>query len=146
MITQDAVQFSGAVFFRSGRASPACFMGRQVSPFPRVPSPRPWMRAEYLNHLFSGCTCWSSSGYDSTIGTLRVNALVNDFYWGAFFIRDISLFTCWSFYSYVSLTVTLEGTDVGVAFLNISARDLNASLCAYPGLTSGLSGAELCSK
>ena len=45
VITQDAVQFSGAVFIGSGRARTVCFMGRRVTPLPVVPSPRPWKRA-----------------------------------------------------------------------------------------------------
>ena len=44
VMTQDAVQFSGAVFTGSGRAGPACFTGRRVTPLPSVPSPRPWKR------------------------------------------------------------------------------------------------------
>ena len=35
MITKDAVQFSGAVFFGSERAIPACFTVRRVTPPPR---------------------------------------------------------------------------------------------------------------
>ena len=42
--TQDVVQFSGAVFVGSGRARPACFTGRRVTPLPNIPSPRPWKR------------------------------------------------------------------------------------------------------
>ena len=45
-MTQDAIQFSGDVFVVSGRASPACFTGRHVTPLPSVTSPRPWTRAD----------------------------------------------------------------------------------------------------
>ena len=45
VMTQDAVQFSGSVFVVSGRASPACFTGRRVTPLPGVPYPWPWKRA-----------------------------------------------------------------------------------------------------
>ena len=45
MMTQDAVQFSGAFFVGSVRDSNACFTGRQVTPLPSYPSTRPWKRA-----------------------------------------------------------------------------------------------------
>ena len=38
------------------------------------------------------------------------------------------------------LTGTLGGTDGGGAFLNISGRGINFSLCEFPSLTSGFSG------
>ena len=41
LITQDALQFSRAVFVGSGRAKTACFIGKRVTPCPRVPSPTP---------------------------------------------------------------------------------------------------------
>ena len=43
------------------------------------------------------------------------------------------------------LTGTLEGTDGGVAVLNISARDINVSLCGFLNFSSGLAGAGFCS-
>ena len=45
MITEDAVQFSGAVFFGSGRASPACFTGTRVTLLPGALYNNPWNRA-----------------------------------------------------------------------------------------------------
>ena len=39
------VQFSGAVFVGSGRASTTCFICRRLTPLHGVPSPRPWKRA-----------------------------------------------------------------------------------------------------
>ena len=45
VMTQEAAQLSGAVFFGSGRSSPACFTGRHVTPFPGVPSSNPWKRS-----------------------------------------------------------------------------------------------------
>ena len=44
MVTQDAVQFLGAVFVGSGRASPAYFTGRRLTPLPGAPSTNPWNR------------------------------------------------------------------------------------------------------
>ena len=45
LMTQDAAQFSGAVIFGSGRASPACFTGRRVTPLSGAPPPNPLKRA-----------------------------------------------------------------------------------------------------
>ena len=44
------------------------------------------------------------------------------------------------------MTGTLGGTAGGIAFLDISIRDINKSLCEFPCVTIGISGAELCSK
>ena len=44
-MTQDAVQFSGAVFIGSDRASTDCFNGRHVNPLPDVTSHSTWKRA-----------------------------------------------------------------------------------------------------
>ena len=38
------------------------------------------------------------------------------------------------------LTGTLEGTAGDIAFTNIFASDLNASLCEFPGATIGIAG------
>ena len=57
VMTQDTVQFLGAVFFGSGRANPAYFTSRRVTPLPGVPSPSPWKRAgkkDYRNSCFTG--------------------------------------------------------------------------------------------
>ena len=43
-MTQDAVQFSGAVIVVYGRDSPACFSGRQVTPLYGALSPNPSKR------------------------------------------------------------------------------------------------------
>ena len=43
-MTQDAVQFLWDASVRSGRARPACFTGRRVTPSHRVPSPIIWKR------------------------------------------------------------------------------------------------------
>ena len=45
VMTQDNVQFSGAVSVRSGRSRPACFTGRRVNPYPKIPSHVPWKRS-----------------------------------------------------------------------------------------------------
>ena len=42
VMTQDTVQFSGAVFVGSGRASPACYTGRRLTPLPSAPYSNPW--------------------------------------------------------------------------------------------------------
>ena len=41
VMTQDAIQFSGAVFVGSGRSIPACFTIRRVTPLPVPPLPGP---------------------------------------------------------------------------------------------------------
>ena len=80
------------------------------------------------------------------IGTLRSSALVyGQFDWGEILIWVYYWFTCWNFYWHAPLTVTLGGTAGEVAFPNISARDLNYSLCEFPSVTSSLAGAGLCS-
>ena len=45
VMTQDAVQFSGAVSVGYGRDSPAYFTGRRVTPLYGPPSPNPSKRA-----------------------------------------------------------------------------------------------------
>ena len=50
-------------------------------------------------------------------------------------------FTFWSFYWYAPLNGTLRGTYGEVAFPNISARDINDYFCAFPSVTSAMSGA-----
>ena len=47
-----------------------------------------------------------------------------------------SWFTCWSFSWYSPLTGTLRGTSREVAFTNMSAIYLNASLCGFPSSPS----------
>ena len=66
---------------------------------------------------------------------------MNGFSWDAFFIWVVSWFICWSFSLYAPLTGTLRGTSGGVSFLNIYDRGINDSLCEFPILTSGISGA-----
>ena len=56
VMTQDAVHFSGAIFFGSGRCSPACFNARCVTPLPGAPSPRPWERV--VNKVY--CSAYST--------------------------------------------------------------------------------------
>ena len=70
--------------------------------------------------------------------------MANVFDWDTIFIRVLSWFTFWSLSWNTYLTVTLGGTDGGFAFLNISARVLNASVCTFPILNSGLAGAGFC--
>ena len=41
VMTQDAIQFSGAANVGSGMAIPACFTGRPVTPHSGAPSPSP---------------------------------------------------------------------------------------------------------
>ena len=90
-------------------------------------------------------TGWSFYGYVSTIDTLRGSSLVTGFDWDTLFIWDLSWFNYLSFFWTTHLTVTLRGTGEGMAFLNISARVLNASLCPFSDLTSGLASSGLCS-
>ena len=85
--------------------------------------------------FFAWFTSSSSSGYASTIGTLRCSALANRFDCGDLFIWVPSWFTSWSFFWPTSLTGTLGGTAGGFAFLNISARVFNASLCPFNNFT-----------
>ena len=46
---------------------------------------------------------------------------------------------------YAYLIATLRGTAGDVAFTNISARDINYSMCEFPSVTSGLKCAGFCS-
>ena len=65
------------------------------------------------------------------MGIFALNALLSRyFYWLT------SLGLSWT----TSLTETLRGTSGRFSFLNISYRVLNASLCTFPILTSGLVG------
>ena len=64
VMTQDAVQFSGAVFVVSGRDIPACFTGRRVTPLPVVLSPRPWKRAGKKVSCSNSSAGLSDSGGD----------------------------------------------------------------------------------
>ena len=68
------------------------------------------------------------------------------FDWDALFIWDLSWFTCLSFSWATYLTGILEITAGGLDFLNISDRDINASLCVFNCLNSVISGAGLCSE
>ena len=104
--------------------------------------------------LLTGCkesgfsvrfTGWISSGCASTIGNLRGYALVNDLYCCTIFIWVHSWLTPWSFFWPNSLNGALGGNAGGIAFLNISARVFNASLCPFPNLTRDLEGDVLCS-
>ena len=95
--------------------------------------------------FFNGFTGWSSSGYAYTIGTLRVSSLVHGLDWDALFIWDISWFTCVSFSWATYLTGILGSTAGALAFLNISYRVMNESLCPFPSFTSGLAGDGFCS-
>ena len=98
---------------------------------------------EYMKKmgLFPWFNGWSSSGYASTIGTLRGSTLVNVFDCGALFILVPSWFASWSFFWPTSLTGTLRGTARGFTFLNISARVFNSSLCSFPDCNKRLAGA-----
>ena len=55
-------------------------------------------------------------------------------------IRFYSWFTCWIFSWCNPLTGTIRGTAGEVDFPNISARDLNASLCEFPSVNIDLTG------
>ena len=79
--------------------------------------------------FFAWFTGWILYGYAPTIVTLRGSALVNGFDCGVLFIWFPSWFITWSFFWPTSLTGTLGGTAGGFAFLNISARVSDASLC-----------------
>ena len=96
-------------------------------------------------YIFSRCAGWSSSSYASTICTLRGSALVNGFDWDSIFVWFISWFTSCSFSWNKSLTGTPRGTDEGFAFMNISDRVLNDSLCLFTSFTSGIYGVGFCS-
>ena len=95
--------------------------------------------------VFSGYTGRISSGYDFTIFTLRGSALVNSFDWDVIFIWFISWFFYWILSWDTSLPATLGDIAGGLAFLNISARLPNASLCPFNGLIIGTYGAGFCS-
>ena len=90
---------------------------------------------------FAGCI---SSGYASTIGTLRGSSLVDGLDWGALLIWDLSWFTSLSLSWTTYLTGTFGVTTGGLDFLDISARVLNASLCPFTSFTSGISDAGFC--
>ena len=65
VMTQDAIQFSGAFFVGSVRAMPACFTGRRVTPLPGVPSPRAWKRSgtkASCRAYFAGAKAFPMSG------------------------------------------------------------------------------------
>ena len=55
-------------------------------------------------------------------------------------------FSSCSFSLTTFLTGTVGGTSGGFAFLNISSRFLNSSLCIFPSLTSGLTGYVFCTE
>ena len=67
------------------------------------------------------------------------------FYLVGFLNGVFNRFTCWSSYGYVSSIGNLRGYAGGVAFPKIYARDINASLCEFPSVASGLAGAVFCS-
>ena len=101
-----------------------------------------WLK--FLIGFFVGCTCWVFYGSSVTISTLRGSVFVNgsgcdEFSFGIFHILPVR----------VSLGMLPNGNPWrycwGVAFLNFSARDINASLCEFPILPSGISIAGLCS-
>ena len=86
-----------------------------------------------LGNVFTVCTCWSSYGYASTIGTLGGSA------WLGFCILSgkfsMMVWCCSGF-------TTLVGLDGEVALSNFLVRFLNASFCMFLSVTSGLSGAS----
>ena len=86
-----------------------------------------WLLVGKKNHFFAWFAGWSSSGYASTIGTLRGYALVIVFNCGAIFIWVPSWFTSWDFFWPTSLAVTLGGTAGRFDFLDILARVFSAS-------------------
>ena len=66
------------------------------------------------------------------------------FNWYEFLIWFYYWFICWSL-SWYSPSTGAPGGSVGeVDFPNISAREINASLCSFTSVTSGLSGAGFC--
>ena len=103
--------------------------------------------AEFLlGYFYSGCTFLSLSWYALSICTLRCYSWLNGcFSWYGFLIWFYSWFTCWSFSWYVPYTGTLVGTSGKVDFQKSSDKDINASLCAFPIVASGLAGDGLCS-
>ena len=106
-----------------------------------------WVLFGWIFYLFFDyLTCCSSSGYDSMLVILVVYSWSNErFNWYGFIIWFYSLFTCWSFSWYPPSTGTIGGTSGEVAFTNISARDLNDSLCEFTIMTSMLAGSGFCS-
>ena len=57
----------------------------------------------------------------------------------------IVFFACWSFSGYASSIGTLGGSAGGISLPKTYYRDLNASLCKFPCMTSGLAGVGFCS-
>ena len=71
----------------------------------------------WIRIFFAGFTCWVSSGFVSTIGTLGDYAWVNDrLDWYEFLIWVYYWFTCWSFSWYAPATDTLGGNAGEVYF------------------------------
>ena len=60
------------------------------------------------------------------------------------FLLNFSWFVYWSFSGYASSIGILRGSAGEVSFAKIFTRDLNASFCEIPNVTSGLSNAESC--
>ena len=70
---------------------------------------------------------------------------VTGFDWDIIFIWALSWFTSYIFSWTTSLTGTVRGNAEVFSFLNIYVRLLNASLCQFYILTSGLAGSGFCS-
>ena len=83
----------------------------------------------YMIGFLTGCTCWSSSGYASVIGTLRGSAWL------------IGRFSMMGWF--YSLCTTLRCFSGEVTFKK--SRYLNASLYAFLCVTSGFEGSGFCS-
>ena len=76
--------------------------------------------------LFTWCICWSYSGYDSNI------VILGDSTWlfGHFHIMGWFCYGC----------NTLGGLSGEVPLSNMFTKDINASLCEFTSVTSGLAG------
>ena len=91
--------------------------------------------------FFVGFACWSFSIYYSSIGTLEGSEWVIGLFTWYDYLVFFNWFACWSFSRYVSSIGALRGSAGGVAFPIKSAMDINASLCKFTSVTSGMAGA-----
>ena len=88
-------------------------------------------------------TGWSSSGYTSTISTIKDSSFVDIVNWYSLLSWALYWFTYMGFSLTISLPCNLRGIAGGLALLNIYAKILNASVCPFPSLASGFAGSGL---
>ena len=94
--------------------------------------------------FFAGFTGWSSSGFASTIDTLRGYSLVNGVTWDALLSWTLSWFTSVGFLGLSPWLALLEVLLGGLALLNFSTWVLNSSLYPFLSLTIRIAGAGFC--